>query len=101
MVKLFIILLALTACVTRPQVEAELYQNDGIPAAVCDQNPILKGYGVYRVVPCPNLQVHGCENGETGYQEVIPYCSQRIKTMLSADQVRVVEWLNQLTKVHR
>lgn len=83
---------------TRKEIEGELWLNDAIPADVCAQNPSIQAYGVYRVVKCTSVQVHGCEHGEPFYEELLPYCSARVKSMLSADRDKVEGWLEQLSR---
>ena len=101
-----ILLLALlSACtLTRGQVEqirGELWQNDGLAPEVCARNPELWYEGIYRVVKCPNRQIDGCRNGEDTYEEFISYCSKRIKTMITADRIRVEEWLRRASRATR
>lgn len=95
--KKLLLLLLLSACVTRQQVEAELWMNDGIPKYICDQKPELYNFGIYRVVPC-RPEVLDCQHGEPSYQEYLPYCSNRIKEFMSADRRNVIDWLAQLTR---
>lgn len=41
--------LAFSGCkVTRPEVEAYIYLNNGVPADVCEREPALKDHGFYR-----------------------------------------------------
>jgi hypothetical protein len=91
-------LLLLTACVSEQQIRGELYINDGIPTHLCTAFPLIKQYGIYRVVKCPNKTIVGCKNGEKEYEEVIPYCSNRIKKFNSADMIQVNEWIKQATR---
>lgn len=80
----FLILFLLCACVTQQEVRGQLYLNDGLPKELCDAHPELKEYGVYRVVE--------------DHEEMLPYCSNRIKEFLSADRVYVEEWLRRATR---
>lgn len=90
--------LFLSNCVTRSQVEGELFFLDQLPSSACAQNPELRTIGIYRVLKCPNQTVAGCEQGEESYIEGISYCSVRMKEFLSASKVNVESWLKQLSK---
>jgi len=94
----FFSLFFLCACVSEQQVRGQLYQNDGLDAEFCSAHPEIQMKGIYRVVKCPNITVRGCENGEPDYEEVLPYCSIRIKDFLSADRVFIEQWLKQATR---
>ena len=85
------------ACVTRQQVESEIYMNDGLPLELCERVPELRQYGIYRVVKCVDSRPE-CSHGEEFYDELLPYCSLRIKEFLSADRVQVEKWLNEISK---
>lgn len=89
--------LLLASCVTRQQITAELWINDGISVEECNRDPMVSRFGVYRVLSC-TPDIPECSNGQKTYQEFISYCAPRIKTMLSADQAQVEAWLNQLSK---
>jgi hypothetical protein len=92
------LVLFLSACVSQQEVRGNLWQHDKVPAEVCEKAPELKVLGIYRVVKCPNVQVHGCENGEESYEEVISFCASRIEDFLSADKVYVEDWLKKATR---
>lgn len=92
------LILCLSACVSEQQVRGQLRQNDGLPTDLCSRYPEIKVYGIYRVVKCPNKETHGCEQGQESYEELLPYCSERIKRFLSADRDQVAEWLKQATR---
>lgn len=83
--KNIIFLLLFTACVSEKEIRGQLYINEGIPKELCDKYPEIKEFGVYRVI------------SETE-EELLPYCSNRIKKFLSADRVYVEEWLKQATR---
>lgn len=42
------ILLLATGCVTRGEIEAAVWLNNGVPQDVCDREPVLKDHGFYR-----------------------------------------------------
>lgn len=86
----------LSGCVSRQEVEGNLWLSDRIPQSLCDKNPQLKSLGVYRVVKCTNRKVVGCENGEPDYEEVISYCAKRIEQFINAERVYVEKWLKAL-----
>ena len=96
--KYLLSLLFLCACVSEQQVRGNLYQNDGLDAEFCAAHTEVQMKGIYRVVKCPDTTVHGCENGEPTYEEVLSYCSPRIIEFLSADRVYVEDWLKQATR---
>jgi len=96
--KLVSIVLFLSGCVSEQAVRGNLYMHDGLPYNFCAQFPEVKNYGIYRVVKCTDTAVVGCEQGQADYEEVIPYCSPRVKNFLSADKVHVEEWLRNLRK---
>jgi hypothetical protein len=98
MFKLITALLLLSACVSEQAIRGELYMNDGLPADICARYPEIRVYGAYRVVKCPNKKIRGCEQGQPDYEEVLPYCSQRIRTFLSADRIQVEAWIKQATR---
>ena len=81
-------LLLLVACVSEQSVRGKLYLNDGLPKELCDKYPELKEFGAYRIVSDTE-------------EELLPYCSERIKNFLSADKVYVEEWLKQATRPGR
>lgn len=90
-------LLLLTACVTRQQVEGNLWNMDRLPENVCKQYPFLQQYGAFRVVSCKGQEsLPECQGGVPSYEEVISVCTDRFSRMLSADGVVVEKWLRQL-----
>jgi hypothetical protein len=81
----YLFLLLLSACVSQQEVRGKLYQLDRIPADLCEKFPELKEFGAYRVI------------SETE-EELLPFCSERIKQFLAADRVYVEAWLKQIRK---
>lgn len=55
--------LLLTSCLSRQDVEAEIWLNSGLPPDICAQNPDLSKFGIYRKL-------------DTGKIEFISYCQQ-------------------------
>lgn len=85
-------------CVTRQDVMVDVYQNDGIPKVLCDQNPDLWQYGIFRVVMCKDKpQSPQCQHGEDKFEEMRPYCAESIKDYLSMSREDVEKWLKKLT----
>lgn len=95
--KKLIFLFALAGCVSKQEIEANLYQIDRIPAELCTTE--IQKYGIFRVVDCtPQSEVPECKNGAKNYQEYIPFCSERMNEFLAADKIKVAEWLRQITR---
>jgi len=93
----FILLLLLSACVTRQEIEGQLWSFDQIPQEICLAYPQLQREGVYRVVSCKEFyNERQCSGGQKDYELAIPYCSSRIKRMRAAEDVYVQQWLNKL-----
>ena len=90
--------LILIGCVSRQEVEGNIWSMDRIPKSICDQNPSLYKYGSFRVISCKGSSVPECKNGEESYDEVVSYCSARGGKMKSADGAVVDKWLNKLGK---
>lgn len=97
--KLLIAFLLVSGCVTRQQIEADVYQNDGIPASVCAKYPEIRNYGMYRVVACTSKpQSKQCQHGEKAFEELRPYCGASSRNYLSMLNSDVEKWLNELNK---
>lgn len=62
-VPLLLMGLLLTACPTRKEVDAEIWQNSGLPVDLCAKTPDLAKYGIYRKL-------------DSGKYEFISYCTQ-------------------------
>lgn len=76
--------LCIPACVTRQEVQADLYLNSGIPAAVCAQYPAIQRYGMYRLVACSSKPTSAyCQHGEKQFRQTRPYCSPSATSYLS------------------
>lgn len=85
-------------CVTQQQVQADIYQNDGIPSSVCAKYPEVKKYGMFRVVACSSSPSSTqCQHGEKSFEQYRPYCSPQTKNYLSMSEADVEKWLSQLT----
>jgi len=92
-------ILMLSSCVTRKQVEGQLWFHDQLPSNICTQYPFLGQYGISRVLSCkefPNKD--RCSDGELDYEIVLPYCSKRITEFNAAEIKYVKEWLKALGK---
>jgi len=90
------ILILLTSCVSRQEVEGNIWNMDRIPESLCKQYPFLRQYGAFRVISCKGSKVAECDGGVDSYDEVIPYCSNRASLMKAADGVVVEKWLKKL-----
>lgn len=53
--------LIVTGCITRGQIDASAWLNNGLPAELCQSDPRLMDYGFYRKL-------------NTGHFEFIPFC---------------------------
>jgi len=94
-----LLILLLTGCVSRQQVEGQLWSFDQLPVNLCSDHPELRNKGVYRIVNCKEFyNERECSNGQKDYELAIPYCSSRIKRMRAAEDVYVQQWLNKLGK---
>lgn len=92
-------LFLLIGCVSRQDVESDIYQNDGIPSSVCAAYPAVKKYGMFRVVSCKSKPGSAqCQHGETKFEEFRPYCSSRTKEYLSILNTDAEKWLSEFTK---
>lgn len=97
MKRTIILLTILSACVSRQEVEMDIWINEQIPAAFC--TPELQRYGIYRVVLCKNKpEATNCQNGEESYEEFIPYCSPTVGEYLSMHREDAEKWLEKLTR---
>lgn len=95
------ILILLTSCVSRQEVEGNIWNMDRLPESICKQYPFLRQYGAFRVISCKGVdisKVPECDGGVDSYDEVIPYCSNRGGQMKAADGKVVEAWLKKLGK---
>lgn len=81
----YLFLFLLCSCVSQSEVRGKLYQMDRIPVDLCEKYPELKEFGIYRVISDTD-------------EELLPFCSERIKQFLAADRVFVESWINQIRK---
>lgn len=93
--KQIIILILLVGCVSKKDIEANLWQIDQIPPELC--TPEIQNFGIFRVIDC-TPEIEDCKHGEKTYQEYIPFCSARMKEFLAADKIKVAEWLREITR---
>lgn len=95
---LFLSLVILGACVTRQEVQGDIFKNDGIPASICSKYPEVKKYGIYRVVLCSSKPSSPqCQHGEVKFEEFRPYCSSSIKEYLGVWIPDAERWLGDIT----
>lgn len=94
-----LLLLFFAGCVTRKQVEGQLWFHDQLPSSLCKQYPFLGQYGISRVLSCKEFpDKDRCSEGEEDYEIVLPYCSKRITEFNAAEIKYVKEWLKALGK---
>lgn len=63
MLALLLLMVTLSGCPSRKEVDAELWLNTGLPPEVCAQHPeILQHFGIYRVL-------------DSGKKELVSYCA--------------------------
>src|SRR6516225_2517846 len=68
----------LPGCLTRQEVDAELWLHMGIPAKLCTDNPALTRYGIYRLL-------------NTGESEFVSYCTRLPNPNPSASPIAAIE----------
>lgn len=102
MKKIIALSILLCSCVSRETIQAELWMHEAIPEPICQNNPSLKDYGIFRKIKCTkNSKPELCPPGKLTYEEYIPYCSPVIKNYSSANNEKIGEWLKQLTSPKR
>ena len=90
-------MVTLNSCVSRKQVEADLWSHEQLPAALCDRVPELWNYGIFRVVECrPGSTVPECLRGDKTYQEYKPYCDKAIKNTVAMTKADLEKWFKLL-----
>ncbi len=96
---LSLLLLLLTSCVSRQEVEGNIWNMDRIPESLCKQYPFLRQYGAFRVISCKGVDVSKvpeCDGGVESYDEVVSICTARFEKMKAADGIVVEKWLKKL-----
>jgi hypothetical protein len=75
-----LLLISLSSCVTRNQIDAVLFVHKSIPQELCDKHPDLKRYGIERVLDCSQelIDVGICQNLNQQVIERISYCKKGI-----------------------
>lgn len=95
----YLLLLFIMGCVTREQVQADIYLNSGIPADVCARYPEIKKYGMYRIVACSaKPDSTACQHGEQKFKQTRPYCSDSIREYSSMWDQDIEKWLGKATQ---
>lgn len=107
----FLALLSLSSCVSREEVEADIWKNESIPAEICEREPELKKLGIFRVVECRNVPDHprcqpcptdpvdpNCQGTPDSFEEFISYCHWVMDSYLSMHEDDALKWLEKLTK---
>jgi hypothetical protein len=89
----------LSGCVSRSEVEMDIFIAERVPESVCNQAPQLWDYGIYRVVLCKNRpDSQHCQNGEESFEEFIPYCDKALDEYLAMHREDANRWLEKLTR---
>jgi len=95
--RILAILLFLSACVTRQDVEMDIWVAEQIPTEHCTGEVWKRG--IFRVVSCKNKPDHPlCVGGRESYEEFIPYCHPAMNEYLSMHREDANKWLEKLTK---
>jgi hypothetical protein len=66
-------LFVLPSCITRQEISAAIWLNNGLPSELCQKEPELRNYGFYRKL-------------NSGKIEFISFCSARANEWLSMHQ---------------
>jgi len=93
--------MALFSCVTRVDVEADVWQTERIPQSLCDQVREINDFGIFRVVKCALVPKHprcAVENPPVEFEEFIPYCSPTADKHVSMHEDDFNKWMDILTK---
>ena len=82
------------------QVKADLWLHEKIPAEICNQVPVLKQIGLYRVITCTNAsRAKGlCAKGQATYDERVSYCNINVESQFAMHQREFNKWIEQLRK---
>lgn len=95
-------MMLLSGCVTRAEVEMDIFIAERVPESVCNQAPQINNYGIYRVILCKNRpDSQFCQNGEESFEEFIPYCDPAMNEYLSMHREDANKWLEKLTRPSR
>ncbi len=98
--KMLVMVLLLSGCVTRQQVEADIWLVRSIPANECPT--LTRKHGFFRKVICKSRDQHPlCKNGDDYYVERISFCADRAEKMVAMDINDAEKWLKMLTTPRR
>lgn len=75
-----------------------IWMQEGLPAEVCQKNPDLLNYGVFRVVECVTDNDPLCSAETKTYEEFVSYCSDQITNYLVIYDDELFELLKQRAK---
>lgn len=75
-----------------------VWMQEGLPIEVCQKNPELLKYGVFRVVECVTDSDPLCSAETKTYEEFVSYCSDRITNYLVIYDDELFELLKQRAK---
>lgn len=90
---LLLTLLPLTSCLSRKEVQAELWEQSGIPVELCDKMPELNQYGIYRKLDSGKVEfLSYCKTVQDENGKMIP----AVQNYLSVSTKKFNEFLNQL-----
>jgi hypothetical protein len=93
--------LSLGSCVSRVDVEADVWATERLPQELCDRVPDLNKYGIFRVVQCKLVPKHprcAVENPPLEFEEFIPYCSDTADKHVTMHEEDFNKWMDKLTR---
>lgn len=83
-----VVLLILSSCISRQEIEAVMWPHDKVPSAICAREPQLENIGIYRKVTCTRelVDVGICAPGQATKTEFVSVCQPEIKQYLSIEK---------------
>jgi hypothetical protein len=75
-----------------------IWLQEGLPREVCEKNPELMNYGVFRVVGCDDQKDPLCNADIKAYEEFVSYCSEQITSYLTIYEDELYDLLKQRAK---
>jgi hypothetical protein len=88
-------ILMLTSCISKREIDSALFVHEQLPAEFCGDSSPIKKLGVYRIFDCtPNLVDAGiCQPGQVRVRERIAYCKPEIKNFFGVKDSELAEIL--------
>jgi hypothetical protein len=83
-----IVLILLSSCISRRDIDAVLWSHDRVPSSVCAREPKLEDLGIARKVNCTEelVEIGICRPGQITKTEFISVCQPEIKNYLSIEK---------------